>query len=146
MTVNIGSIMSKNVVTVAPDDNLYKIREIFHAAKFHHLIVSGVNQLLGVISDRDLLKQLSPSIGTSKESLEDRKCLEKKAKDIMNREPVAVTRDIDVKSAARLMLSKRVSCLPVATKEGRVEGIVTLRGILKYYIENDKPGPRVFGN
>lgn len=53
--------MSRKVVTVAPDDSLEKVRALF--AQFHfHLLVVGERQLLGVVSDRDLLKALSPYV------------------------------------------------------------------------------------
>jgi acetoin utilization protein AcuB len=44
---------------------------------------------------------------------------------------VVVAPETPVEDAARLMLDKRVSCLPVVTAEGHVLGIVTWRDQLR---------------
>ncbi|MCL5807984.1 MAG: CBS domain-containing protein [Deltaproteobacteria bacterium] len=47
-----------------------------------------------------------------------------KAKDIMTREIVTVYPDTEVVQAAKLMLDKHISGLPVIDKEGHVKGII----------------------
>ena len=47
-----------------------------------------------------------------------------KAKDIMSREIVTVYPDTEVVQAAKLMLDKHISGLPVVDKEGHVKGII----------------------
>lgn len=47
-----------------------------------------------------------------------------KAKDIMTREIVTVYPDTEVVQAAKLMLDKHISGLPVVDKEGHVKGII----------------------
>ena len=53
--MSIRRIMSKSVVTVAMDDPLSRIKETFDRHGFHHLLVVDAGELVGVISDRDLL-------------------------------------------------------------------------------------------
>ncbi|MFC1585168.1 CBS domain-containing protein [Fibrobacterota bacterium] len=136
--MNIETIMSADVITVKVDDDLYRVREIFNTRKFHHLVVMQSGELKGVISDRDLLKALSPSLETEEETLKDRSILAKKVSEIMTKEVVAVTRDVSIKAAAQLMLSKNVSCLPIANEKKRVIGIVTLKDVLWSYIDPGK--------
>ena len=52
----VAQLMSKNPVCVAPDDTLAQVKQIFDQMKFHHLLVVDHGVLVGVISDRDLLK------------------------------------------------------------------------------------------
>jgi CBS domain-containing protein len=53
--------MSTRAVTVTMDDSLARARELFNEHHFHHLlVVQGPILLLGIISDRDLLKAVSP--------------------------------------------------------------------------------------
>lgn len=47
-----------------------------------------------------------------------------KAKDIMTREIITVYPDTEVVQAAKLMLDKHISGLPVVDKEGHVKGII----------------------
>ena len=55
--MTVEEIMSRSVVTVSPDDSLEKARALFVEFHFHHLLVVGDGQLLGVISDRISLKR-----------------------------------------------------------------------------------------
>ncbi|WP_301003907.1 CBS domain-containing protein [Arsukibacterium sp.] len=64
--VSLSQLMSKQPVSVSPDDTLAVVKEIFDHVKFHHVLVVENNSLLGVISDRDLFKALSPNIGTGR--------------------------------------------------------------------------------
>ncbi|KPK14293.1 MAG: hypothetical protein AMK69_29165 [Nitrospira bacterium SG8_3] len=115
--MNVESIMTRKVVV-----------------KLHHLLVVGNQGLLGVISDRDLLKALSPFVGALDEHPRDLAILNKKAHQIMSREPVAVDKETSVEEAANLLLSENVSCLPVTSPEGDVEGILTWKDIFKAYL------------
>jgi acetoin utilization protein AcuB len=111
--LTIGSIMSRGVVTITMDDNLAKVQELFHELRFHHLLVVEHRQLVGMISDRDLLKAISPNTGTLSETDRDRATLNKRAHQIMSRNPVAVKIGTPIEAAARLLIEKKVSCLPI---------------------------------
>jgi acetoin utilization protein AcuB len=132
--MNVESIMTHKVVTVELDDSLSTIREIFDNVKFHHLLVVGSQGLLGIISDRDLLKALSPFLGMLDEHRRDLAVLNKKAHQIMSREPVAVDKETSIEAAANLLLSENVSCLPITSSDGKIEGIVTWKDIFKAYL------------
>ena len=54
----IKEIMTTRVATVSMDDRLSVIKEIFEQAHFRHLLVVEEEELVGVISDRDLLRAL----------------------------------------------------------------------------------------
>jgi acetoin utilization protein AcuB len=134
--MNVESIMTRKVITVELDDTLETIREIFDNVKFHHLLVVGNQGLLGVISDRDLLRGLSPFVGMLDQHPPDLAVLNKKAHQIMSRELVAVDKETSIEAAVNLLLSENVSCLPVTSPEGDVEGILTWKDIFKAYLSN----------
>ena len=83
--MNVEKIMSKSIVTVDMDDSLKVIKEIFDNVGFHHLLVIESDKLFGIISDRDLLKVLSPTVGTASETTRDLESLNKKAHQILTR-------------------------------------------------------------
>ena len=130
----VKSIMSKKVISITMDDSLAKARELFLEFHFHHLLVLESGRLVGVISDRDLLKAISPFIGSLSELDRDRATLNKRAHQIMNRNPITVEADATVEIAAQRLLKNRVSCLPVVTQDGKVSGIVSWRDLLKAYL------------
>ena len=65
--MNIENIMSTDIISVSMDHTLKKIQDLFESANFHHLLVIEDNSLIGVISDRDVLKSISPYAGTASE-------------------------------------------------------------------------------
>jgi acetoin utilization protein AcuB len=136
MTVEL--IMTKKVFKVRMDDTIGTIREILDNANFHHLLVVEGNKLVGVISDRDVLKAVSPFIGTLSEHNHDLVTLNKKAHQIMNHKPITVFKDVSLHVAATIMLDNNISCLPVVSLEGEVEGIVTWKDILRYYMKDNE--------
>lgn len=130
----VKSIMSKRVVSITMDDTLAKARELFLEFHFHHLLVLESGRLVGVISDRDLLKAISPFIGSLSELDRDRATLNKRAHQIMSRNPVTIEASETVETAAQRLLINRVSCLPVVTQDGKINGIVSWRDLLKVYL------------
>lgn len=129
-TKSVREAMSKRVVTVDLDVTLAEIKSIFDQAHFHHVVVLDAGKLVGVISDRDVLKCLSPFVGTLSERTVDVQTLQRRAHQIMSRKPIFTHPDTSLKQAVDTMLQKQVSCLPVIEKEQLV-GIITLRDIVK---------------
>ena len=130
--------MTKKVFKVRMDDTIGTIHEILENANFHHLLVVEGNKLVGVISDRDVLKAVSPFIGTLSEHTHDLVTLNKKAHQIMNHKPITVFKYTSLQEAACIMLDNNISCLPVVSSEGGIEGIVTWKDILGYYVKDNK--------
>jgi acetoin utilization protein AcuB len=129
--MTIASIMSREVFRVRMDDSVWTIREIFDHAKFHHLLVMEKRKLVGVISDRDLLKAVSPFLDTISERERDLATLNRRAHQIMSRRPVTVAEQASVEDAVSLLLENDVSCLPVVSRGDAVVGIVTWKDVLK---------------
>jgi len=132
--MKIASIMTNRVATVEMDDTLRAINNIFCQAKFHHLLVIENGKLVGVISDRDLLKASSPFLDTPAERPCDVARLSRKAHQIMTREPITINADTTVAEAVSILMKKNVSCLPVVSPQGKIEGIVTWKDLLKAYM------------
>jgi acetoin utilization protein AcuB len=130
--MNLRNIMSSRVVSVELDDSLETVKRIFDSAKFHHLLVVGSDKkLLGVISDRDLLRAISPYVGTLAEQARDLATLKKRVHQIMTRAPITLTAEASVEDAVQLFLAHRVSCIPIVDESFRAVGIVTWRDVLK---------------
>jgi len=136
--VTVESIMTRKVFKVKMDDTIGTIREIFENVKFHHLLVMEGKKIIGIISDRDVLKAISPFLGTLSEHNYDLATLNRKAHQIMAHKPVTVYKDMSIKMAANILLNNNISCLPVVSPEGDIEGIVTWKDILRYYIKGNE--------
>ncbi len=127
----IENIMTTNLVTVELDDSLKKVKEIFETQRFHHLIVVDHGKIFGVISDRDLLKAISPNLGTYAETVKDSATLNKKVHQIVTRKPVTLISKAGFFDAVRIFNLHSISCIPIVDNENRPIGIVTWRDLMK---------------
>src|SRR5580658_716388 len=112
-------IMTAKVVTVELDDDLTTVKDIFDNLHFHHLLVVDEGKLIGVISDRDLLKALSPNLGTSTESFKDRATLNKRVHQIMSHDPISLSPQASVLEAVKTFNTHRISCIPIVDADGK---------------------------
>ncbi len=141
MSMTLGEIMTRDVVTVDLDDTLERVRDIFDMHHFHHVLVTSAGRLAGVLSDRDLLKNISPFIGNIRmERTQDLNTLNRRVHQVMRRRPIVGTSQMSVRDAATLVLESEVSCLPVVNPRHVPIGIVTWRDLLRYCRFCDETG------
>jgi acetoin utilization protein AcuB len=125
-------IMTTRLVTVEFDDSLQTVREIFDALGFHHVLVVDDKKLFGVVSDRDLLKALSPFLGTVVETDRDVGTLHRKVHQIMSRKPITLGPEANAADAVQLFLKHQISCIPIVDDKFAPIGIVSWRDILRF--------------
>lgn len=131
-------IMSSPVVTVTLDDNLFVVYDVFESTKFHHVLVVEDKRLFGVVSDRDLLKALSPNIGTAAEKSSDTATLNKKVHQVMSRKPISIKPDANIYKALEIFEQHNVSCIPVIDDDAIPVGIISWRDIVKALLKAKK--------
>lgn len=134
--MQVQNLMTRDVFTVTMDDTLAHVREVFQTHQFHHLVVVDGQRLVGIVSDRDLLRSLSPFVGTRAERHEDAFLLRKHVHQIMTRTVVSVNETTPVKQAVALLLHSRVTCLPVVDDQHHLRGIVTWHDMLRYLLDS----------
>ena len=132
----IKDIMTTRVATVSMDDRLTVIKDIFEQARFRHLLVLEEDQLVGVISDRDLFRAISPYLDSEAEMSRDTETLNRRAHQIMSRQPVTIASHLPVRDGVKIMLEKNVSCLPVL-ENGALVGIISWKDLLRAALEDD---------
>lgn len=130
--MSIENIMTRSVVTVEMDDPLSTVKEIFDNSKFHHLLVVEGGKLFGVVSDRDLLKSISPNIGTMRVTYNDMATLNKRVHQVMTRKPITLMPDATIKDAVAIFNKHRISCIPIVDDEFRPVGIISWRDIMRH--------------
>jgi acetoin utilization protein AcuB len=130
--MKVKDIMSQRVVTVELDDRLHVVKTIFDTTRFHHLLVlDDDGSLYGVVSDRDLLRALSPFIGSTVETARDAATLNKTVHQIMSRKPITLTPEASVADAINVFMTHPVSCIPVVDGKSQPVGIVSWRDVLR---------------
>ena len=131
--LTVKEIMSRPVVTVSMDATLSDVQEVFERERFHHVIVVENGLAVGVISDRDLLKRLSPFVGNKlNERRQDENTLNLRAHQVMTRNPISVSPDDTVQKAVDLILRHNFRSLPVLDEYRRTVGILSWKDILRW--------------
>jgi acetoin utilization protein AcuB len=133
--MKVSKIMSKPVMTVLLDDLLLDVKEIFDQKKIRHILVIEENKLFGVISERDLLKAISPHLQTHVYTPRDVATLNKRVHQCMTRKPIFLRQDAEISDAINLFKAQRIGCIPVVDDKDIPVGIVTRGDILKNFDE-----------
>ena len=131
---SIAHIMSTRVVSVGMDETLGQVKNIFRQFKFHHILVVEQGKLVGIISDRDVLKAVSPYVGTLSETTRDLATLSKRVHQIMSHHLITARVTTTFQEAAELMIKKGVSCLPVVSADRNLLGLITWKDLLKGFL------------
>lgn len=120
----VADVMTRKTVTLSPHHGFAEAVSLMADRHFRHVVVVDTGgQILGVISDRDILRTLAR---TSNWQTKD-------VSQIMTRAPVTVKRETPLSVAVAKMVAKRINCLPVLDDEGKVCGILTSTDLLKAY-------------
>jgi len=130
----VANIMSKKVHTVSPEQKLTELRDIFARVSYQHLLVEEDQELVGVVSDRDVIKHMSPFLGTENERESDRGQLHLSVREIMSKTLITVDPDTIIEFASILLLENKISCLPVVKEKMRIVGILSWKDILQYHV------------
>jgi predicted transcriptional regulator len=133
--MKVKEIMVKEVATLDVNDELSLANDIMRLGRIRHLPVVDGPRLAGIISERDLFRtSLAQALGYA---TKDTRNLMKKLriKDIMVKEVATVSPEDPVCHAVRLMVEKKIGCLPVVEKD-RLVGLITETDVLVQYLKD----------
>lgn len=130
----IADIMTDNVHKVSPSNTLEDLKTIFDSVGYRHLLVEEDRKLVGVVSDRDVMKRTSPFLGTEKEAQQDRQQQKLKVTEIMSKKMITVNPDTIIEFASILLIENNISCLPVVNNDFGIEGIISWKDLLQFYV------------
>ena len=85
--MNVAAVMTQSVVTVDMDQALEHVATLLDIHGFHHLLVVNQRKVVGIISDRDVLRSLSPFIGKAAERSRDAEISPRRAEASRRAEP-----------------------------------------------------------
>ncbi|SEA47830.1 acetoin utilization protein AcuB [Thalassobacillus cyri] len=126
----VEEIMKIDVITMAPSETIGKALQLLNDHHIRHLpIVDDENQVIGIVSDRDV-RDARPSIFDDSEPEE----FENEIQTIMSH-PVITVHPLDfVEEVASIFYEHEIACVPV-TKEDKLVGIITEKDMLYTLIQ-----------
>jgi CBS domain-containing membrane protein len=126
----ISTIMTKDLITVGPDDSLEVVKKHFDEKHIHHIPVVHSQELVGIISIKDLKYFLRGTTqNPTDDMIEEMRLRSWKAKDIMTTKLAKVDVDDKIRTVLDVFKLNRLSALPVLENK-KLVGIVTTYDII----------------
>lgn len=149
--ISVKDIMTKNVITVNPNDSLIYAAKLLNDYNFNGLPVVDKNKkVVGLLTEYDLiLKGLNLHLPTLIQLLSNikvyrkdstqikgelKKILYLKVFEVMNENPVLVNQNETIKGLANLFAIHKVNPIPVVNDEKRLVGIVSRFDLVRFYV------------
>ncbi len=126
----VSKIMATDVVALDRNASLGSAKDIMDRRRLRHFPVVENGNVVGVVSQRDLFRASLASMLGYEERTKKAFLDNLSIKGIMSDPPITVTADTGISEAARLMVEKKVGCLPVVDGN-RLIGLVTDTDFLK---------------
>jgi len=133
--VKVKDLMTNEVLTVSPDDDLDRVFVLFNFENIRHLPVMEKGKLVGILSDRDLKKVLGPRKEVVKRKDGATVTIStRKVRTIMKRGVMTTGPEERAADAAAIMAKRKIGALPVVQK-GQLVGIITATDILNAFVQ-----------
>jgi CBS domain-containing membrane protein len=124
--IRVQNVMTTEVTTLKRNDKLTLANNLMQLGRIRHLPVldDDNEELVGIVSQRDLFRgALARALGYGQHA--QSKIFDTFfVKDVMGTEVVTTTPETPLAEAARLMMERKIGCLPVL-KNGHLVGIIT---------------------
>lgn len=130
--------MTRDVVVVLPELGLDVAHRIMRRKRIRHLPVVRAGQLVGILSDRDVLLRarqtddgmlIVPTVAVAT---------------AMTPAPVTCEPSTDVTTIVRVMTERKFDALPVVSPSGALVGLVTSTDLLLLLLDRDEAQPLPF--
>jgi len=119
--------MSRDLLTVAPDDTLAEVAKRMVAKDVGAVLVHEGDQLRGILTERDVLRAVADGLDDTT-----------RVRDRMTENPETLDADDTTEHAAVLMIHGGFRHLPVM-EAGAVVGMLSIRDLMRVVLEDSVP-------
>ena len=126
-----SELMSREVVTIAPEAPLREAWRLFQQHRFRHIPVVSEGRIVGMLSDRDLYRALAPPELASTWADEQRS-----VDDVMSTGVISAHPDTSIRLVAEIMFTGRFGAMPIVDPQDRMVGIVTRSDVLRALVRD----------
>ena len=132
-TLKVADLMTRELTTVGENDDLDIADQLMSLGRFRHLPVISEGRLVGIISQRDLLRAKESTFASSPAEAH---AMERwvKAGWVMTRDIRTTTPSASAAEAARTLRDRGIGCLPVVDR-GELVGILTEADLIDHAIQ-----------
>ena len=129
----VREIMQRKIVQISADERLSTVEDIMTLGGVRHMPVVSGGELVGVVSERDLLRASLSSLSEFASAHRRAFLQGGEIRRVMSSPPVTVSTENSVGEAARTMAERKIGCLPVVDDQGRLVGMLTETDMLRCF-------------
>ena len=128
--------MSRKVITVEPETGIFNAQELMGENNIRHLpVVDPDGRLVGIVTDRDIRSALPYEFFKHHPTEEEKQRFSKlQIKDIMSKNPLTISPAYTIQDALLMIQDAKVGALPVVDEENKLKGIISVRDLLRTFI------------
>lgn len=131
MPDRVRDIMETKLVTISASERLSMVEDIMTLGRVRHMPVVQGGELVGVVSERDLLRASLSELSEHRDA-ERRMFLHVvEISRVMSSPPVVIGPDATIREAALLMADRKIGCLPVV-EGNQLVGLITETDVLRW--------------
>jgi CBS domain-containing protein len=131
---SVRAIMQEKIVTISANESLSTVEDIMRLGRVRHMPVVSGGKLVGVVSERDLLRASLSSLSSHRKNERKAFLYAIEIGRVMSQPPIVIGPDASIEQAARTMADAKIGCLPVVDGDELV-GIVTETDVLRWVAE-----------
>jgi len=120
----LGEVMTKDVLTVAPEDTIGEAAQKMTDQGVGAVVVSDFGRLIGIFTERDLMRAVAGRVHPS----------EGRVREWMTPDPLTMTEEASVDEAGQAMIERGFRHVPVVAGE-RAVGIVSIRDVAEWRLK-----------
>lgn len=125
----VRDIMQTKIVTIGVTERLSTVEDIMTLGRVRHMPVVHGGRLVGVLSQRDLLRASLSELGAYGTEARRAFLRDIEIERVMSAPPVVIGPGATVQLAARLMAERKIGCMPVVDGDELI-GMVTETDVL----------------
>jgi len=136
----VEDIMNHDIKTLTLDDTVEGCLKFMKDYKVRHVPImeiptekDGKPYFVGIVSQRDLFRQISPYVGKIGEEETDLKAMRQTLEQVITRNPRSVSPQTPIPDMITFMVEDRIDMVPVLD-DGDMVGIVTSADIVKLFV------------
>lgn len=129
MNEYVTAIMTKEVITVSPENTLAEARDLMLGKHIHHMPVLENNKLVGMLTSWDFFK-----LGKAASELGDIKIRE-----VMTTKIATLETDQHIGAVAELLMEHLFHAVPIVNDDRELLGIVTSTDLITYEYNKEYP-------
>lgn len=116
--------MTKDVLTVAPEDTIGEAAQKMTERSVGAVVVSDFGRMIGIFTERDVMRAVAGRVHSS----------EARVREWMTPDPVTMAEDASVEEAGNTMIERGFRHIPVVTDD-RAVGIVSIRDVAEWRLK-----------